>query len=325
MPALMQKLESNISDYRGAYRQEEDYGGDAGETWYWATSEMNITVAGNRPIAYSAAHTENQMSGRTGYDEEYDPVKNGVCRNVVVNSSGCEYSEAPVAPAMNGSVRGCDMVSHGWDHACVCDGVEAPITTNASGNPRLPCTRSISADGLPSPLEFEIVYYGETGDSLCYFITDGVDPAYALECLNDNITLVPDVQTNAALKNLVCRYDVLKQVYGGGPACECDFDPVQIQDCRNATSIDSDVKAQFIGILSGTTTSAITETDNETGHCYAFMYRYPTAAGYQDLEHVVCFDSSNLITFASWGWVYDENPTGGRATEHDVYNITKIS
>lgn len=294
---LMSRLNSNVINYEASYKRGHEYhywGGHSG-----ATDNIEETIISIKVINGQIINCTIRFNNSNPYfpvEYTYYNSETKLCERVIENDySSCRLSETPIAPKMGGYVEGCKVNSDGGRHLCICNGNEKSISINENIEPKMPCKEPIMTAGFELWDEFNIIYYPETNQSLCYFVTKSEDNRFAFECQNKNIKLIP-VLTYGQLKNLkntVCRYAKYNHLCG----CTFNFTINEICDENIPVNFDATAKSDILNYLRNIKITEkiteITEKDYEIGHCYSFLYN--------GLEHSFCFDEQNLITFAKWG------------------------
>jgi hypothetical protein len=312
--SLMEKLNSPVSDYSGSYYQSittSYYGGGSGSTNYLEEKNISIEVANNQVINYTKKHYKDGWppNGKVNYYEYYNFSREAICKQHIVSSSGCSYSEEPIPPKMGDSKFGCRLKFDGGKKFCICGDEEISIDISEDIQPELPCTETIQTDGLELGDEFNIIYYPSTDESLCYFVTGSPEPSYAIECDNDNIKLIPDIIIpEEELNNAVCRYARYNHL------CDCTFDDVSRGTfCRGEipSNYDLEIKEDIIEYLETIEILSISEDDSVNQHCFTFPSN--------GLEHKFCFNEQNILTFAEWGKDIRE----GRSRDVEINKIEK--
>jgi|GEM_PF-3534796 len=313
LSGLMEKLNSDSLNYVGSYEKKHEvylWGGHSGATDYVEESNYSIEVENGQITNYTIRHVKGGRSAQNYY-KYYDKSSGESCQKDIVSSSKCVFSEEPIPPQMGDILEGCEVKSYGGKHVCLCGEDEISISISENIDPEMPCTESINTEGFELWDEFNIIYYPENNQSLCYFVTKSKEPRFAFECLNEHIELIPTINnTDEGLGNIICRYSKYNHL------CDCTFDPVEtFSKCLEEVpeNLDSETKKEIISYLDDINLNLLTKEDNtQYGTCYYVLDK--------NLKQTFCFDQENLIMFAQWG----SNESTSRSTNININTIEKI-
>jgi len=308
---MMNSLNIVVETYSGSYQKENKIYGSgrhSGASSYVEKSNTSIKIIDGVITNYSMSFIKEGFPvSQENYKKNYDFSKKQTCKINIVSNSPCTYSKVPISPEMGGVIDGCNLRFDGGKPLCLCDGEEISISVHDVNLTELPCAEPVETEGFELWNEFNIVYFQDRNESLCYFMTLSDYPAYAFECENRNIELIPEIETDDELKNMVCKYSKANYV------CSCSFDTVNaVAECKEETPINYDFqeKTAILRYLESASISSISELDsNIFGHCYSFSYK--------DNTHTFCFNEQNLLTSAIYG--INETSSTGRTV-----NTTEI-
>lgn len=308
---LMDQLNSDVINYSASYKKSHEihyWGGQrSGATDYIDNSTIDITLQNNEVVNYSfrrefKGHPYGNLElQERNYYEYYDKSKTGLCREISIEKSECEFSQFS-PPKLGGKLQGCKVTRNlvtgrliGYEE-CKCGEHAIPIEVI----PGFACSEEVNTENMgPVSKNGYAFYYPETKEGFCYYTAKDLNTSeyWAFECTSDIVLISTSKYNISNLEGAICK--------GYGDYCDCTFNPPKKSiTCSKEIpdSFDAEIKKDLIEYLNEVGIKSITEEDNENGHCYSFFYN--------KLNHYFCFNEQNLITFAQWGIGREGSSTG---------------
>lgn len=290
---LMDRLDNKVMDYEGSYKRERDFHSGSrhsGTTCYTEESNITIEVDNGKILNYTRVYAVEGWTPRKKADfSYYDRSQDRFCHEQIVRKS--EYDRISSSlPKLGGTLIGCKFgkgkIRNTKIGSCVCEYGDVVSIEYLLG---FPCTEEKNTENMKL-ISRHVVYYPERGKGFCYYAAkdNATGEFWAFECNQEDVELKPLVNNLENLSNVKCY------ITGVNNQCTCEFDPVNALFCSGYKPDDSDagIKQKIIKHLTNATISSISEEDKEHGHCYNFSYHA--------VEHSICFNEKNLITFAQW-------------------------